>query len=278
MSAERKLQEIIRKTKRAVVKIGSSVLVDKNDRISYKALLGVARGIAAIQKKGVHLTLVSSGAIASGMQHLGFKKKPHKIAELQACAAVGQPILIQMYQKALAQSRLHVAQILLIRSDIVDPVRSLNARHTLHELLKRGIIPIINENDSVAVDEIRVGDNDNLAALVTHIVEGDLLVLLTDEEGFYTSDPKKNPQATRIPLVEHLDSHLLARASDTEKVISVGGMKTKLEAVKKAAEKGVPTIIAGGRTDRVLERIFAGEPVGTLFALSRLTNRAKRGI
>lgn len=267
MNTEKKLKEIIRKTKRVVVKIGSSVLVGKNDRLSHEALIGVARGIAAVQRRGVHLTLVSSGAIAAGMHYLGFKKKPDRISELQACAAIGQPILMHMYQKALMRARLQVAQVLLTRLDLSDRRQFLNARHTLIELLNHGVIPIINENDTVVVEEIRVGDNDNLAALVTNVIDADLLILLTDQAGFYTADPRKDPLAKKIPLVEmeQIDRKAFLHASDTDKIGSVGGMKTKLQAAKKAARFGVPTIIADGKETRVLERIFAAEPVGSLF-------------
>ncbi len=265
MAQKKILKKIIGKTRRVVVKIGSSILADRNGRISHKALVDVAHGIATIRRKGVQVILVSSGAIASGMQHLGFRKKPKKISELQACAAVGQPILIHMYQKALDRARLHVAQILLTRSDLENKTQYANARHTMRELLRRGVIPIINENDTVVVDEIRVGDNDNLAALVAHLVEADLLVLLTDQDGFYTADPRKDPKARKIEIVERIDQKAFARASDTDNVGSVGGMRTKLQAAKKARDYGVATIIAHGREKRVLEKIFAAKPVGSLF-------------
>lgn len=256
---------IVKKTRRVVIKIGSSILTERSGRISHRALVGVAHSIATIRRKGVQVILVSSGAIASGMQYLGFRKKPQKIAELQACAAVGQPILIHMYQKALARAHLQVAQILLTRPDLEDSTQYSNARHTLTELLGHGIIPIINENDTVVVDEIRVGDNDNLAALVAALTDADLLVLLTDQGGFYTADPRKDPTAQKIDVVERIDPAAFARASGTEKAGAVGGMRTKLQAAKKAARCGVPTIIAHGREKRVLEKIFAAKAVGSLF-------------
>ncbi len=259
------LPKIVRKARRVVIKIGSSILTDRNGRISHKALVGVAHGIAAVRRKGVQVTLVSSGAIASGMKHLGFRKKPKRIAELQACAAVGQPILIQMYQKALSRARLHVAQILLTRPDLENREQYSNAKRTMTELLGHGAIPIINENDTVVVDEIRVGDNDNLAALVAKLVSADLLILLTDQNGFYTADPRKDPTARKIDVVRRIDKAAFARASDTDSVGAVGGMRTKLQAAKKAGRYGVPTIIAHGREKRVLEKIFATKPVGSLF-------------
>lgn len=258
-------RKTIRNVRRAVIKIGTSVLADKKGRLSHRALAGIAREIAVIQKKGVHLILVSSGAIASGMQYLGFAKKPRPIGQLQACAAIGQPILIQMYQKALARTKLQVAQVLLTRSDLEDPRRCLNAKHTLTELVERGVIPIINENDTVVVEEIRVGDNDNLAASVTQLVDADLLILLTDQDGFHTADPRQHRTATPIRVIKNLDPETFSRASDTRKSTSVGGMKTKLEAAQKVARFGVPTLIANGRDPQILARIFAGESVGTIF-------------
>ena len=264
---DKRLKGIIGGTRRVVVKIGSSVLVDKNGHFSHRALVGVARGIAAINRKGngVQVTLVSSGAIASGMRHLGFKKKPRKIPKLQACAAVGQPILIRMYQKALSRANLPVAQILLTRPDLEDRTRYANAKRTMTALLGYGVIPIINENDTLVVDEIRVGDNDNLAALVAPLVDADLLILLTDQDGFYTADPRKDPSARKIGVIDRIDKGAYARASGTDSVGSVGGMRTKLQAAQKAGRYGVPTIIADGRERQVLEKIFAAKPVGSLF-------------
>lgn len=267
--AQNKRLKIIRGVRRVVIKIGSSILADRSGRISHKALVGVAHSIAAVRRKGVQVILVSSGAIASGMQHLGFRKKPKKISELQACAAIGQPILIHMYQQALAKARLHVAQILLTRPDLENRAQYANAKHTMKELLRHGVIPIINENDTVVVDEIRVGDNDNLAALVAHLAEADLLILLTDQGGFYTADPRKDRNARKIDIVERIDRHVFARASGTDNIGSVGGMHTKLQAAQKARKAGVPTIIAHGRESRVLEKIFAAKPVGSLFLAKR---------
>lgn len=255
------------KVRRVVVKIGTSILVDKAGQFSHRALVGVATDIAAVQKKGAHVTLVSSGAIASGMNYLGFRKKPSRISELQACAAIGQPILMQMYQKAFRKTRLQAAQILLTRSDLTDRARFLNAQNTLSELLRRNVIPVINENDTVITEEIRVGDNDNLAALVTHLVDADLLILLTDQDGFYTSDPRKDPRAKKIPVVSKVDGDILSRASHAGSEHTVGGMRTKIEAVRKAARFGTPTIIANGRRSKVLEKIFSGESVGTFFPI-----------
>lgn len=259
------MREVLRKTRRAVVKIGSSVLIEEDGHLSNKALLGLAHEIAFFQKKGIQTVLVTSGAIASGMRSLGFKQRPRKLPELQACAAVGQPILIQLYQKALAEAELQVAQVLLTRNDLEDPARFRNAQQTLNELIGRGVIPIINENDTVVVEEIRVGDNDNLAALVTKVAGADLLILLTDCDGLYTSDPRQNPGARRLTLIDDIDKAPVT-ATDTRKASSVGGMKTKLEAARKVGSFGVPTIIADGRDHKILEKILSADSVGTLIS------------
>ncbi len=248
-----------------VIKVGSSLLATPDGGLSTKALEGMAKGLSHLRKNGMSVTLVTSGAVACGMKTLGFRKKPHLITELQACAAVGQPLLMQMYQKALGRHRLQSAQVLLTRDDLSNRRRYLNARLTLTELLKRAVIPIINENDTVVVDEIRVGDNDNLSALVAALMDADLLVLLTDQEGFYTADPRKDPAAKPIAVVDNVDENTFAKASDTGGITTVGGMKTKLEAARKAAEFGIPTIIASGHNSTTLVRLAAGEETGTLF-------------
>ena len=261
-------QKLLPRIRRVVIKVGSSILVGSGshqDRLSEKILSGIVKGISSVQKNQVHVTLVSSGAIASGMHFLGYHKKPSKISELQACAAIGQPILIQKYQKAFAKAGFQVAQILLTWEDLSTPKRLLNAKHTLNALLEKNIIPIINENDTVAVEEIRFGDNDNLAALVTDVVDADLLILLTDQDGFYTADPRQDRRARKISVVEHIDEDIFSRAADAGSAGSVGGMKTKLEAAQKAAGFGLPTIIASGKDPQVLQKIFQGESVGTLF-------------
>lgn len=262
------ISQVIQKTRRVVIKIGSSILVDPRERVSEKILSGLASDLAFIRKQKIQTVVVSSGAIASGMRYLGFEKKPHRISELQACAAIGQPLLMKMYQKALARSKVPVAQILLTRADLTDRTRYLNAKHTLLELLQRDALPIINENDTVITDEIRVGDNDNLASLVTTLIDADLLILLTDQDGFYTADPRQDPAAIRIPVVENIDQATLSRAANTSLATSVGGMLTKLEAAKKAGQFGIPTIIASGKTPGTLKNIFQGKSVGTIFLSS----------
>lgn len=251
--------------KRIVIKIGSSILSKEGKSISHPSLTGIAREIAYSQKKNKETVIVSSGAIAAGMHSLGLRTKPTPMNELQACAAVGQPILIQLYQKALSRSKLKGAQVLLDRVDLEHPERRQNAKNTLLELIRRGVVPIINENDAVFVEEIRVGDNDNLAAMVACLIEADLLVLLTDQDGLFTADPKKDRSAKRIDLIEKIDASVLARASDTQNAGSTGGMMTKLSAAQQAMQHGIPTIIADGRDQKVLEKIYTSKSVGTLF-------------
>jgi glutamate 5-kinase len=265
---------ILRKVHRAVIKLGSSVLVEKNGILSTQVMRGIADGIHKMHGQGLQAVLVTSGAIACGFKALGFEKKPVKMTELQACAAVGQSLLMQHYQKAFGPKRA-IAQVLLTRNDLEDRTRFLNAKHTLTELLNRQVLPIINENDTVVVDEIRFGDNDTLAALVTNVADADLLILLTDQDGFFTADPRHDPAAQRIPLIENLDPTHFARASDKGTDLSVGGMKTKLEAARKAAEFGVPTIIASGHDPLVLQKILEGGDIGTLI-LPRLDSLTAR--
>lgn len=261
--------EILKKARRVVVKVGSSILVGKQDHVSRARLSAIGAAIASVRRRKIQTILVSSGAISSGMRYLGFHQKPKQMSGLQACAAIGQPLLMQLYHEAFSRSKLQVAQVLLTRDDFANRRRLLNAKHTLHALLTHGVVPIINENDTVVVDEIRVGDNDNLSSLVATLVEADLLILLTDQDGFFTADPRRDTRATHIPVVRPSDRHLFAHARDTSTATSVGGMKTKLEAAWKAASAGIPTIIANGNHISTLQRIFRGEDVGTLFLAGR---------
>ncbi|MBI2066754.1 MAG: glutamate 5-kinase [Deltaproteobacteria bacterium] len=276
MGTEQQRQSIIKKTGRVVIKIGSSVLKDQAGRLSLKRLSELVRGVSCLHKKGFQLVLVSSGAIASGMQRWGFQKRPSKISELQACASLGQPFLISCYQKLLARSKIDVAQLLLTRSDLEDRTRFLNAKHTLFELLRRKALPIINENDTVAVEEIRFGDNDNLAALTTNVVDADLLILLTDQDGLFTANPTREAGATQIPLVRSVDTALVEKTGQETSHTTVGGMRSKLEACRKAAEYGIPTIIANGQDPKILQKIFAAEAVGTLFLPERDSLTARK--
>jgi len=249
--------------KRVVVKVGSSLVTNDGRGLDHDAVARWADEIARLARGGREVLLVSSGAIAEGMQRLGWSKRPRAIHELQAAAAVGQMGLIQAYEAAFARHGLHTAQILLTHEDMADRRRYLNARTTLTTLLALSVIPIINENDTVTTDEIRFGDNDTLGALVTNLVDADALVLLTDQPGLYTADPRRDPAATLVRTGTAGDPALEAMAGGSGSAIGRGGMLTKILAAKRAARSGASTVIASGREPDVLTRLAAGEAVGT---------------
>jgi glutamate 5-kinase len=245
---------------RLVVKVGSGVLTRGGVGLHPRVLSRLAAEICALAEGGREVVLVSSGAIAAGSHRLGFTERPADLALKQAAAAVGQSHLIWMWERSFARHGRRAAQILLTREDLASRQRFLNARHTLFELLKLGAIPVINENDSVAVEEIRFGDNDHLSALVTNLAEADLLVILTDIDGLYDRDPRQHPEARRIAKV---DSEAIQAEAGGPSGFGVGGMRSKVEAARQAAAYGVPTVIASGRRVGVLQAILAGEEVGT---------------
>src|SRR5437762_8750633 len=253
----------VARAKRLVVKVGSSLVTADGRGIDHAAVGRWAEEIAALKTAGKEIVLVSSGAIAEGMQRLGWSRRPDAIHALQAAAAVGQMGLVQAYESAFSRFGLHTAQILLTHEDLADRRRYLNARSTLVTLLALGVIPVVNENDTVATEEIRFGDNDTLGALVTNLVEADVLVLLTDQEGLYSADPRKNPAATLVRQAHAGDPALEAMASGTGTAFGKGGMLTTVLAAKRAARSGASTVIAGGRLDKVLSRLAAGEAIGT---------------
>jgi len=254
---------IVRDARRLVVKVGSSLVTNDGRGLDHAALAQWAEEIAALKRGGREVVLVSSGAIAEGVKRLGWKTRPHAIHELQAAAAVGQMGLAQAYEAAFAQYQLHTAQILLTHEDLADRKRYLNARTTLRTLLALDVIPIINENDTVTTDEIKVGDNDTLGALVANLIEADVLVLLTDQRGLYTSDPRKDPAATFVHDARAGDPALEAMAGGAGSALGKGGMLTKILAAKRAARSGASTVIASGREPQVLTRLAAGEAIGT---------------
>jgi glutamate 5-kinase len=220
--------------------------------------------------------LVSSGAIAEGMQRLGWKKRPSAVHELQAAAAVGQMGLIQVYESCFSAHGLHTAQILLTHADLADRERYLNARSTLCTLLTLGVIPVINENDTVVTDEIKFGDNDTLGALVANLIEADALIILTDQTGLYTADPRKDPNATLISLAQAGDEKLEAMAGGAGSHIGSGGMLTKVLAAKRAARSGAHTVIASGHEIDVLPRLMRGDSIGTLLEAQPLPLNARK--
>jgi len=249
---------------RLVVKIGSSLVTDDGRGIDHVAVARWAAQIARLTQAGRSVVLVSSGAIAEGMQRLGWTTRPRAIHDLQAAAAVGQMGLVQAYETAFAQYGLHTAQVLLTHEDLSDRRRYLNARTTLTTLLGLRVIPIINENDTVTTDEIRFGDNDTLGALVTNLIDADVLVLLTDQQGLYTADPRTHPTATIVATARAGDPALDVMAGGAGSAIGRGGMLTKVQAAKRAARSGASTIIACGRETDVLTRLANGEALGTL--------------
>jgi glutamate 5-kinase len=267
--------QLIKQAQRIVVKVGSSLVASHDSGLRPDRIEHLADDITAIQKSGREVLLVSSGAIVSGIQKLGLKTYPKSLPLKQAAAAVGQSRLMWAYEKAFERLGGKVAQILLTHQDLADRRRFLNARHTLTALIELGVTPIINENDTVAVDEIRFGDNDTLAGQVAHLVDADLLIILSDVNGLYTEDPRKNPSATLIPLVTEITKGIEQRAGASGTFEGTGGMATKIEAAKKVAEYGVATLIMNGTSPGILSAAFEGIDVGT-FILPRgrrLTSR-----
>jgi len=257
----------LRKTRRWVVKIGSALLTNDGSGLDYDAIsLWVKQmaGLISASKDPIEIVLVSSGAVAEGMKRLEWTIRPDSVYKLQAAAAVGQMGLIQAYESQFQKHQLHTAQILLTHDDLSNRTRYLNARSVLLKLITLGIVPVVNENDTVVTDEIRFGDNDTLAALVANLIDADLLVILTDQQGMFDSDPRHNPRAKLLTEVDALSPELDAMAGDSKGALGRGGMATKLRAARLAARSGAATIIASGKEDNVLSRIYQGEQIGTL--------------
>ena len=262
--------------RRLVVKVGSALVTNNGTGLDLNAIDEWARQIAGLRQRNREVVLVSSGAIACGMQRLGWSKRPHAVHELQAAAAVGQMGLAQVYESAFAKHGLATAQILLTHDDLADRKRYLNARSTLTTLLQLGAVPIINENDTVVTDEIKFGDNDTLGALVANLVEAEALIILTDQPGLYTADPRKDSTATLISEAAAGDETLEGMAGDAGSSIGKGGMITKVLAAKRAARSGAHTAIAWGREADVLLRLAQGESVGSLLVASTAPIAARK--
>lgn len=256
-------ESVLKNAHRVVVKVGSALVTNDGRGLDFEAIARWATQIAALQKAGKEVLLVSSGAIAEGVLRLGWKSRPKRLFELQAAAAVGQMGLVQAYETRFAGHGIKTAQILLTHADLADRERYLNARDTLIEILRLGCVPIINENDTVVTDEIKVGDNDTLGALVTNLVEADAFVILTDQKGLYTADPRKDPTAEFVAQAVAGDPALEKMAGGAARTLSKGGMITKILAAKRAARSGAATIIASGREKDVLIRLSQGEAIGT---------------
>ena len=250
--------------RRLVVKVGSALVTNNGNGLDLTAIAGWARQIAALRAAGREVVLVSSGAVACGVQRLGWQRRPRTMHEKQAAAAVGQAALVEVYEAAFNKHQLRTAQILLTHDDLADRKRYLNARSTLNTLLELGVIPIINENDTVVTSEIKVGDNDTLGALVANLLEADALIILTDQKGLYTADPRKDPTARLIEQATAGDPALEDMAGGAGTQVGTGGMITKVIAAKRAARSGAATVIASGHEVDPILRLAQGEALGTL--------------
>ena len=270
------MKSVIENSKRLVVKVGSSLVTNSGAGLDHQAIATWAAQIAALKAMGREVVLVSSGAIAEGMQRLGWKKRPSAVHELQAAAAVGQMGLVQVYESCFRKHGLHTAQILLTHDDLADRKRYLYARSTLRTLLELNAIPIVNENDTVVTEEIRFGDNDTLGALVTNLIDADALVILTDQTGLYSADPRKDPTATLVGEARAGDPALETMAGGAGSDIGRGGMLTKILAAKRAARSGAHTVIAWGREPDVLIRLAQGEAIGTQLIAGEIKTVARK--
>ena len=270
------MKTILAQCKRIVVKVGSSLVTNQGEGLDIKAIGNWARQISSLRQDGYEVVLVSSGAIAEGMQRLGWKQRPDAVHELQAAAAVGQMGLVQVYESCFREHGLHAAQVLLTHADLADRERYLNARSTLRTLLHLSVIPVINENDTVVTDEIKFGDNDTLGALVANLIEADALIILTDQQGLYTADPRKDKNATLVDLGKAGDEALEAMAGGAGSHIGRGGMLTKILAAKRAARSGAHTVIASGHETDVLLRLMQGNSIGTLLEAQTMSLAARK--
>ncbi len=255
----------IAQAKRVVVKVGTSTITYSNGKINYEKIEKLARIMTDLQNQGKEMILVSSGAGAAGVGRMGLEAKPSTIPGKQACAAVGQGILMHIYERLFGEYGQVVAQVLLTKADMVNRHSYANARNALQEMISWGVIPIINENDVVAIDEFKIGDNDNLSALVASLADADLDILLSDIDGLYTANPKTHPEAKLVSVVEEVTPAIEATAGGAGSKNATGGMLTKLQAAKNAMSAGIALIIANGEDLEILRRIMRGEPVGTLF-------------
>ncbi|MBP7564955.1 MAG: glutamate 5-kinase [Burkholderiaceae bacterium] len=274
------LSPVLRDARRIVVKVGSSLVTNEGRGLDEAAIGEWCRQMAALMQAGAsagrEVIMVSSGAIAEGMKRLGWTSRPREVHELQAAAAVGQMGLAQMYESKLRENGLRSAQVLLTHADLADRERYLNARSTLLTLLRMSVVPVINENDTVVNDEIKFGDNDTLGALVANLVEADLLVILTDQKGLYTADPRRDPSAEFVHEAKAGDARLEAMAGGAGSSIGRGGMITKILAAKRAAGSGASTVIAWGREPDALLRLSRGERIGTLLVAQTQKNQARK--
>jgi glutamate 5-kinase len=270
-----KRASILYNARRVVVKVGSNVLTEDYG-LNLKAIRSISRQICRLIDRGIEIILVSSGAMASGIRKIGLDKRPDEIPKRQAIAAVGQAGLIMEYEKAFARYHKKVAQILLTGDDLNNRKRYLNARNTLCMLLSWQVVPIINENDTVMIEEIQFGDNDNLAAMITLLMDADILVNLTDIDGLYTKDPRTSPDADFIPQVSIIGEDIKKIAGDIPGALGTGGMLSKINAAKKVTAAGIPMVIANGGKPDVLKKLFSGKDVGTFFAPNKKKLKSRK--
>lgn len=260
-----KTRQHITTSKRWVVKIGSALLTNEGRGLNQAGIAAWVEQLAALRQRGIEIVLVSSGAVAEGMSRLGWSKRPKALHEQQAAAAVGQMGLVQAYESCFQRFGLHTAQVLLTHDDLSNRHRYLNARSALRTLLDLGVVPVVNENDTVVTDEIRFGDNDTLGALVANLIEAELLVILTDQQGLCDKDPRQHPDARLIHETSVMTPGLESMASGSGGALGRGGMLTKVRAARLAARSGSATVIAAGREENVLLKVADGEQIGTLF-------------
>jgi glutamate 5-kinase len=268
--------DIVRRADPVVVKVGTNVLADPAGALNRGRIQALADQLARVRAGGRRVALVSSGAIGAGVGRLGLGRRPTDLPHLQACAAVGQSALMQTYQECLTPHGVHAAQILLTAGDFDSRVRYLNARHTILTLFEYGCLPVINENDTVSVAEIKFGDNDHLAAMVANLLQAPLLVLLTNVDGLFTGDPRADPAARLVTTVPHIDKAVTELAAATTSALGTGGMRSKLRAARLATAAGGAVVMANGSTDGVLDAVFAGAETGTLFLPHREGLSARR--
>lgn len=266
------LRDRIADKKRVVIKIGSSSLMhQETGRLDLIKLEVLVREVADLRNRGIEVVLVSSGAIAVGRGAMGIDKKPDRLSQKQACASIGQARLMMIYQKLFAEYNQVAAQILMTKNTMVNDLNRRNARNTFHELLEMGAIPIVNENDTISTYEIEFGDNDTLSSVVAALIDADLLILLSDIDGLYTDDPRTNPEARFIDLVEELDDELMQMGKGTTgSSVGTGGMATKIQAAHIATSAGADMVIANGEDFHILHRIMDGRPIGTFFKGKRI--------
>ena len=258
-------REALKKAKRIVVKVGTSTITYANGKRNFSQIDRLARELSDLQNQGKEMILVSSGAVAVGVDRLGLPAKPSTIPGKQACAAVGQGVLMHTYEKLFADYGQIVAQVLITRTEAIDRHRYTNCRNTFMTLLQQGVIPIVNENDVVALDELKIGDNDNMSALVAGIVDADLVIILSDIDGLYTANPVTHPEATLVHTVQEITPEVEASAGGVGSSRGTGGMATKIQAAKAATNSGIQLVIASGTEKNAIPRILQGEEIGTLF-------------